>query len=201
MEDSITQPRRPAHSEQHRADKGCSRPPGSRPGLVRSITDERRPARMERRCPGRRDSHPHLGAVIRPVRPSSGKGSSNGDTALWILRLSYGSRRRAASAHTRRIFGEHQGGPARLERATSKSITLGLRPGIPGKCMARDSSRSNQLSYGPLSCAFALRISGGRVSNPLSGDHSPRCRAANTTPYRVARQYRRRESNARPPGS
>ena len=48
---------------------------------------------------------------------------------------------------------------------------------------------------------WRTQVSGGRVSNPLSGDHSPRCRAAYTTPYPFAREYRRRESNARPPGS
>jgi hypothetical protein len=53
----------------------------------------------------------------RTVRPSSGNGSSCGDTALLsdsnALHLSYGSRRRAANAHTRRVYRSVKAPPER----------------------------------------------------------------------------------------
>src|SRR5687768_5113680 len=71
--------------------------------IYRHVGEERR-----KECPGRRDLHPHLDVVCphgpalvgqwELVRRRARSGASSD-----ALRLSYGSRRRAANAHARRL--------------------------------------------------------------------------------------------------
>jgi hypothetical protein len=59
-------------------------------------------------------------SCVRAVRPSSGIGTSRGDTVLSVALLSYGIRLRAAFAHARRSTNSLEE-PARFELATVRS--------------------------------------------------------------------------------
>jgi hypothetical protein len=97
--------------------------------------------------------------------------------------LSYGSRRRAAEPirarqwnceedrHGSNVRPRRFGNPTPSARRTGQGLGRGLPRALPTEL------RSSFLFDSPQS--------GGRVSNPLSGVHSPRCRAAYTTPYRA----------------
>src|SRR6476646_7888765 len=90
------------------------------PGCWVSITELRRPARVERRrgrcCPGRRESHPRLD-VVPPHAPALvGHWESCSDAALCRTLLSYGTRWRAASPMRAKNFNQEES--ARVELAT-----------------------------------------------------------------------------------